>query len=643
MRGRDRSRASRSKGGRAVRTAAVAAWAVAFFLTIGLGGAFAGTRLIAHFENDNNADTFGRDVLATFYDSQGVTADVNLYRNLENNLASFPLPTAAPYTFTDGGSLPPLGTDPFEIHQFPSGGPPGSGPGFLVGENRFAAFGSGWSLGAQDQVEDFQLNFINVDYGASGDPLYDPGTPGSGINLADNAFTGTRQDWSGYDYLCFYLCINASDIPATVAGPDNDFWDSFKVQVWVYDIEPWPLVAPYAVTTDYRGVYEVSLTDAGVTPFTGWRHIRIPFSSFQRLNNVGDSWRYTLTVSQGVLDDGVIGGPATLDATAANGSPIRQFVRAVIFRKGRVVDTTGNPTEPDSRITVAIDEITVTGSNPFWAGSDPVLRVNIPGTVMPIPVGQGLSHEGEVRCDDNQDRGLCWAQVFANYARVDDPTDPDYQVLPYRNPVKPATGGTSDPKRNVDVVVTVGDWQQLWATFSAEVGTGAVVSDDPNEFSSEIVFVPQFQAPGTWVERWNSLPPDALFLRRKGTIQLPGPSGTRHCLFYTDWRYDYPPAPAYRPGTSGDPGENYLVRYHPAGGAPYDTPFGRLDPSTQPRGGFLANYLRDPQLGYAYGTLFVLPRDNQGNIGRAQVIDVLFEKPTATLELRKDQLITGRP
>jgi ribosomal protein L37AE/L43A len=41
---------------KAVRRAAVGVWAVAFLVTVGLGGAFAGTRLISHFENDNNAD-----------------------------------------------------------------------------------------------------------------------------------------------------------------------------------------------------------------------------------------------------------------------------------------------------------------------------------------------------------------------------------------------------------------------------------------------------------------------------------------------------------------------------------------------------------------------------------------------------------
>jgi hypothetical protein len=119
------------------------------------------------------------------------------------------------------------------------------------------------------------------------------------------------------------------------------------------------------------------------------------------------------------------------------------------------------------------------------------------------------------------------------------------------------------------------------------------------------------------------------FARRKGTIHIPGPPA-RDSVFYTDWRYDY---------TNGVPAENYLVRYNPLGA----TPLARLDPSTQPRGGFLANCLRDPQLRYAYGTLFVLPRDMNGNIGRAQVVDVLFQTPLPAPELRKDQLITGRP
>jgi hypothetical protein len=173
----------------------------------------------------------------------------------------------------------------------------------------------------------------------------------------------------------------------------------------------------------------------------------------------------------------------------------------------------------------------------------------------------------------------------------------------------------------VDVVVTVRDWQELWATFSAEVGNGAVVS--ATDVSSEMVFVPQFQAPGTWVERWTAGPD---FLRRKGTMQVPGPPA-RQYLFYTDWRYDY---------TNGAAAEHYLVRYNPAGG----TPFARLDPSAFPYGGFLANYFRE--FGYAYGTLFVLPRDAQGNIGRAQVIDVLFQQATPR-QLRFERLMTGQP
>jgi hypothetical protein len=225
-----------------------------------------------------------------------------------------------------------------------------------------------------------------------------------------------------------------------------------------------------------------------------------------------------------------------------------------------------------------------------------------------------LPNAGERRCDDTQDRGLCWAQLFQD--------DVD-QVAPYRNQVRPATGNN----RAVDVVVSVRGWQQLWAAFSAEVGNGAVVSDDPNEFSSEIVFVPQFQAPGTWVER-GSPALGAQFIRRKGTMRIPLnlPNPRRYHLFYTDWRYDY---------TNGVAAENYLVRYNPAGA----DAFSRLAPSAQPRGGFLANYLRE--FGYAYGTLFVLPRDAQGNIGRAWTIDVLFDQSAG--QLGYERLTTGRP
>jgi hypothetical protein len=334
----------------------------------------------------------------------------------------------------------------------------------------------------------------------------------------------------------------------------------------------------------------------GRVPFTGWRHVRVPFSSFHRVDWTNTYWRYANFVSQEAFSgDGLNPG---MDNTLNT-----DHIRAIIFRKDQVVPGI-DPT--DTRITVAIDEIAVTGDT-----NAQVLRVNIPGQVEPIPTGW---FAGQRRCDDNQDRGLCWAQLFAD--------DPD-QARPYRNPVRPPTGAN----RSVDVVASVRDWQQFWATFSAEVGNGAVVAD--NNISSEIVFVPQFQAPGTWVQRW-LVGPD--FLRRKGTIHIPAnpPNAERNCLFYTDWRYDY---------TNGNAAENYLVRYNPLGA----TPFARLDPSAQPRGGFLANCLRDPQLGYAYGTLWVLPRDAQGNIGRAWVIDVLFEKPTTTPELREEQRITGRP
>jgi hypothetical protein len=145
-----------------------------------------------------------------------------------------------------------------------------------------------------------------------------------------------------------------------------------------------------------------------------------------------------------------------------------------------------------------------------------------------------------------------------------------------------------------------------------------------------MVFVPQFQAPGTWVERWLRGPD---FLRRKGTIHIPAnpPSLEHNCLFYTDWRYDY--TGLYGAAAA----EHYLVHFNPVGA----TAFARLDPSVQPRGGFLANYFRE--FGYTYGTLFVLPRDAQGNIGGAQVIDVLFETPSPKPELRYERIITGQP
>jgi hypothetical protein len=359
----------------------------------------------------------------------------------------------------------------------------------MVGENRFAAFGSGWSLGAQDQVEDFQINLITV-ANEDNDLNYVADTPPFSAQpaLTDNSIAaGAVQDWTNYDFLCFYLCVNASDIPS------SQFSDNFKVQLWEYWVDVIPGNPPI-VNHDEREIYEVSLSDYmnanNIQPFTGWRHFRIPFSAFHKLANVGDSWRYTLTASQEALD-------------AMNGTLDKDHIRAIIFRKDRIRNPSTNlPTEPDQRITVAIDEIAVTGDT----GAQ-VLRVNIPGQVLPIPAG--LPNPGQIRCDDNQDRGLCWAQLFPTPA-LDDPD----QAAPYRNQnrVKPATGGSSDPKRNVDVVVTVDDWQQPWATFSADVGNGAVVS--ATDVSSEIVFVPQFQAPGTWVERGlPSLGPQ--FLRRK--------------------------------------------------------------------------------------------------------------------------------
>ena len=578
----------------ALRTTIAASWAVTFLLTLGLGGALAGTRLIAHFENDGIDDDWGRDLLREFYNSQNAGVDIDLYPNAPgvNNLRRFTLVDTLGNPAQINDYWGDLSTQPadFEIHKFAADGT-GPGPGFLVGENRFAAFGSGWSLGAQEEVRDFHINFITV--ASEDDDLnYDPGDP----RTADPALTNTSisagavQDWTNYDFLCFYLCINASDIPP------QQFFSDFKIEVWEYWVDVTPGNPP-TVTHNEREIYEVSLWDYlnanNMQPFTGWRHFRIPFSSFQKLANVGDSWRYNLTARQEALD-------------AMNGTLDKDHIRAIIFRKDvtGIVDANGNP-EPGNRITVAIDEIAVTGSNPLWDTADPVLRVNVPGATG--------------SCDDNQNQGLCWAQLWpvaTPQYNPDDPNDPDgyYQVRPFTNPATPAVG-------NVDILVTVRDWQQLWATFSAEVGNGAVVAD--NDISSEIVFVPQFQAPGTWVERWTAGPD---FLRRKGTMQIPGPP-VHHYLFYTDWRYDY---------TNGVVGERYLVRYNPAG----VTPLARLAPSAFPYGGFLANYFRE--FGYAYGTLFILPRDDQGNIGQAQVIDVLFQQ-AAPQQLQYQRLMTGQP
>jgi hypothetical protein len=579
---RNLSNASSAKGRRAGQEVVVAAWAVAFLLAIALGTALAGTRLISHFDSDSDTDPWGRDVLRDFYNSQGAGADTNLYPNLPgvNNLRPFPLRVLP---FSDAGILP---GDPFEIHQFASDG---SAPGFagMAGENRFAAFGSGWSLGAQDAVEDFQVNFVSVG-NEDDDANYRPGDPGLVQFLANNTVTGAVQDWSNYDDLCFYLCINIGGYEE----PSNQrFWSKFKIQLWEYGVDVQG--PPWVVKRNEREVWEASLdcTQTGevlphATGFTGWRHIRIPFSSFKKLPWDATYWRYGNFVSQEAYD-------------AMNGTLDKGAIRAIVFRKVRIQDLDGNLSQPADRITVALDEIVVTGDT-----SASVLRVNVPGNVR--------------RCQENDTQwGLSWAPLFGDDAN---------QQRPYTLPnVRPA--GPRDQLMGMPCVDVhakdVRNWQQFWATFSAEVGNGAVVAGDANSFSSEMVFVPQFQAPGTWVERWTAGPD---FLRRKGTMQIPGPPA-RQYLFYTDWRYDY---------TNGAAAEHYLVRYNPAGG----TPFARLDPSAFPYGGFLANYFRE--FGYAYGTLFVLPRDAQGNIGRAQVIDVLFQQATPR-QLRFERLMTGQP
>ena len=572
-----------------IRAMVMGACALAFVLLVGVGYARAETRLIAHFEDDGGAHPFGRDVLADFYQSQTAPPEDNLFPNslTADNLEPFALPNTF---FSSGGGVP---ADPFELHQYTAGG--GAGLAGLIGECRFAAFGSGWSLGVQDQVVDFQINFIAVT-NEDDDDDYTPVNPWSADpELTNNNVDGDVQVWSDYDYLCFYICVNASDIPVEIAGADNDFWDDFKIQLWEYWVEVTPAVGgnPPVVEHNEREIWEVSLsqvlTNNGVDHFTGWKHLRIPLSLFAKVPWGAAYWRYGNYVSQAAYND-------------MNDSLDTDRIRAIIFRKDRVVDAYGDPTEPDDRVTVAIDEIVVTAQ----AGADAprVARINVPGATS--------------RCDDNEDRGLCWAQLFiANVANVDDETVHD---LPYSDPVQPWPPSVANDC--IDVTVWVRDWQDLNATFSAEVDNGAEVAED--DVSSEIVFVPQFQAPGTWVERWG-----LDFSRRKGTIHVPAtpPLDERFLLFYTEWRYDY---------TDGDHDERWLVHYNPA----LLTPQARLDPSADPQGGFLANYLRE--YGYAYGTLFVLPRDSDGNIGRAEVVDVLF-RTAAPRQLRHDRLITGLP
>jgi len=352
-------------------------------------------------------------------------------------------------------------------------------------------------------------------------------------------------------------------------------------EYWV-DVTSAPPLPP-VVNADEREIYEVSLSDVltnnGIQRFTGWKHLRIPFSLFTTPLTVAQSWRYTDTASVPAL-------------AAMSGSLDRDHIRAIIFRKG-TVDPTGvmvPPPQPGD-VTVAIDEIVVTGNT-----SANVTRINIPGAT--------------TSCDNNEDRGLCWAQLFASNPA---------QGAPYDSAVRPP--GEGEANKCIDVTVWVRDWQDLNPTFSAEVDSGAEVSD--TDVSSEIVFAPQFQVPGTWVQL-ASVGSD--FSRRKGTMDLPpsGFLGQRFLLFFTDWRYDY---------TNGDPAENYLVHYDPLAPDP-------LDPRAAPEGGFLANYLREH--GYAYGTLFVLPRDDQGNIGRARVVDVLFRRQN-TRKLRYEHIRRGLP
>ncbi|MCK4299598.1 MAG: hypothetical protein KAX80_08690, partial [Planctomycetes bacterium] len=449
----------RGSGDRLIRAMVMGACALAFVLLAGAEHTGADTRLIAHFEDDGGTDPYGRDVLAQFYDSQTAAPEDNLFPNslTAENLEPFPLPFGwfpeNPY-----GSIPP-----FEITQYADDGS-GSGPGRLVGECRFAAFGSGWSLGVQDQVEDFQINFITVT-NEDDDDDYVPVNPWSAEPaLTNNSVDGSVQDWSAYDYLCFYICINASDIP------DQQFFDDFTIQLWEYWVDVTPAVGgnPPVVDNNEREIFQVSLGDYvgpgpdQISPFTGWKHIRIPLADFDadRLE-LAESWRYTDT--------------ASVPAFAAMSDSLdTDHIRAIIFRKDRIGGAT--PTEPDIRVTVAIDEIVVTGDT-----NAHVARINVPGATS--------------RCDDNEDRGLCWAQLFADSLDVDDET---VQGLPYSNPVEPWPPNVANGC--IDVTVRVRDWEDLNATFSAEVDEDAEVADD--DYSSEIVFVPQFQAPGTWVERW---------------------------------------------------------------------------------------------------------------------------------------------
>ncbi len=583
---------------RLIRATLMGGCALAFVLLAGVEYTGADTRLIAHFEDDGGTDLYGRDVLAEFYDSQTAAPEENLYPNslTADNLEPFSLPNVF---FSDGGAV---STDPFELHQYDTnGGAPGLAG--LIGECRFAAFGSGWSLGVQDQVEDFQINFIDVTAAENNDDQYTPGVVSTYDVLDDNpdpgdASFGNLQDWSAYDYLCFYICINASDIP------DQQFFDDFTIQLWEYWVELHvdPVSGQLVVDHNEREIFEVSLGDYvgtgadQIPPFTGWKHIRIRLADFQLVPWDGNYWRYGNYVSQSAYD------------APMSGSPDWDHIRAIVFRKDNVDPPNVGVTYPGTRVTVAIDEIVVTAQ----AGADPprVARINVPGATS--------------RCDDNEDTGLCWVQLFiANEANVDEET---VQDLPYSDPVQPWTPHVASDC--IDVTVWVRDWQDLATTFSAEVDQDAEVADD--DYSSEIVFVPQFQAPGTWVERWGGD-----FSRRKGTLVLPGSSaGDPLHLFYTDWRYDY---------TNNNPSyaleeEHYLIHYPDR--TVVTDPFVRLDPSIPPEGGFLANYFREH--GYAYGTLFVLPRDGDGNIGRAEVIDVLFRSaPVRTLH--HDRLMTGLP
>ena len=380
-----------------VRLAAAALAAVLLWMLPAWGG----SRRIRPFENDHNGAPWGRDVRRDFYNSQGAGADDNRYPNVlgANNLARFPLVNTP---FSHRGSLP---GDPFEIHQFAADG---GAPGFagMVGENRFAAFGSGWCLGAQDRVEDFQINFINV-ANEDNDSQYIPSSTPSepplfADRLADNVVTGTIQDWSDYDDLYFYLCVN---VGGYLMLSTQGFWSKVKIQLWEYAVDVQG--PPWTVSRNEREVWEVTLAPyepSMILPhamgFTGWRHLRIPFSGFHKVPWDDTYWRYGNFVSEEAYN-------------AMNGSLDTDAIRAIVVRKERVRHIDGTFTQPADRVIVALDEIVVTGDT-----NASVLRVNAPGNVI------GRCREIE------ENRGLSWAPLFA-----DDPN----QARPYTGPVSPSS------------------------------------------------------------------------------------------------------------------------------------------------------------------------------------------------------------